>query len=233
MGYVLNTNVKGDGLPVHLVKVLLDSYEIPYLIETGSAGGDSARLAASMFSKVWSVELVKDRAETKDAPTNVTFLEGDSVAHLPEIIQELKELKQGKKKQYVLFYLDAHFCGDEPNTLEYPECPVLDEIKCIGEYGEDALIIIDDARLFFGSPPHPNDPTQWPSVCEIFHLLKEKFPFHHITITDDYILCISHHLKATLDKEWRDNFKVRYPNPEDKLKQQVKDVHTAFKKYIE
>lgn len=232
MGYILNTGVKSDGLPVHLVKVLVDNYHVPFFIETGSAGGDSARLAATMFQKVWSIELVKDRADTKDAPSNVTFLEGDSVEHLPEIIQELLSRNPKKEQQFVLFYLDAHFCGDTPNELPYPECPLLDEIKCIAEYGEDALIIIDDARLFFGSPPYPNDPTQWPAVCDIIILLREKFPFHHITITDDYILAVSHHVREAIDKEWRDNFKIRYPNPQDKLKQQVKDVHKALIDYI-
>lgn len=233
MGYVLNSLVKGDGLPFHLVKPLLDKYDIPFLVETGSAGGDSAKAASPMFQKVWSIELIKGRAETKDAPSNVKFLEGDSIRHLPEIIEELNDLRDGKKRQHVLFYLDAHFCGDTPNETGYPECPLLDEINCIAEYGEDASIIIDDARLFFGSPPHPNDPTQWPSVCDIFILLKEKFPFHHITITDDYILAVSLHLRDAIDKEWRDNFHVRYQSSSDKLKQQVKDVYKAFTKYIE
>lgn len=227
MGYQL-PGVSGDGLPQHLVKPMVDNFDIPYLVETGSAGGDSARAASTIFEKIWSIELIKDRPGTKDTPSNVTFLEGDSVELLPKIIKELIELKAEKKTQYVLFYLDAHFCGDEPNTLDYPECPLLEEIKCISEYGEDAVIIIDDARLFFGSPPYPNDPTQWPSISEIFWLLQNFFPYHHTTITDDYVLCIPLHLKDVVDKEWRDRFHIRYPNAQDKLRSQVKDVHHAF-----
>ena len=233
MGYVLNSGVKGDGLPEHLVRPLVENHDIPFFVETGSAGGDSARLASTIFQKVWSIELIEGRAEIKDCPNNVTFLEGDSIEHLPKIISELKELKGGKKRQHVMFYLDAHFCGDTPNETDYPECPVLEEINCIAEYGEDAIIIIDDARLFLGSPPHPNNPTQWPPIADIFSLLKEKFPYHHITITDDYILAISLHTRETIDKEWRDNFYIRYPNEKDKLKQQTKDVYKAFKNYIQ
>jgi hypothetical protein len=110
---------------------------------------------------------------------------------------------------------------------------LLDEIKCVAEYGEDAVIIIDDARLFFGSPPHPSEPTEWPSICDIFHLLKEKFPYHRITIVDDYVLAIPIHLRHTIDKEWRDRFHIRYPNDADKLKVQAKDVYNAFIKYIQ
>jgi len=231
MGYKTNGVVSG-GLPIHLVKPLLDNHEILYFIETGSAGGDSAKLSATMFEKVWSIELIKDRTLIDDKPDNVIFLEGDSVALLPSIVQELLTLKGEKEHQYVLFYLDAHYSDIVPNESDYPECPVLEEIKAIAEYGEDAIIIIDDARLFFGSPPYPHDPTQWPSVSEIFWLLSNFFPYHRITITDDYILAIPLHLRDTIDKEWRDRFHIRYPSAEDKLRGQVKDVHSAFMEKI-
>lgn len=224
--------VETGGLPMHLVKPLIDNYDIPYLVETGSAGGDSARLASTMFKEIWTIELIENRAEVKDAPDNIYFLQGDSVELLPQIIEELKTIKGDKKNQYVLFYLDAHYSGDTPNESGYPECPVMEEIKAVAEYGEDAIIIIDDARLFFGHPPHPHNPQEWPTVCDIFHLLKEKFPYHHITTTDDYILCISHHTREAIDKEWRERFKIRYPNENDKLKTQVKDVYNALINYM-
>lgn len=231
MGYLLN-GVSDGGLPLHLVKPLIGNYDIPFFVETGTASGDSVRMVYELFKKVWTVELIKDRADTTDAPNNVKFIEGDSVEHLPKIIEELLLLKGEKERQYVLFFLDAHFCDDKPNETDYPECPVLEEIKCIGEYGEDAVIIIDDARLFFGSPPYPNDPTEWPSISEIFFVLKTLFPYHHTSITDDYIISIPIHLKDTIDKEWRDRFHIRYPNAEDKLRGQVKDVYKALIDYM-
>lgn len=224
--------VDTGGLPFYLIKPLVENHDIPYLCETGSAAGGSAKLAANVFKKVWTIELLEDRPETKDAPGNISFLVGDSVALLPEIIAELNELKGDNKRQFVLFYLDAHYSGNTPNESDYPECPLLEEIKAVAKYGEDALIIIDDARLFFGSPPYPHDSTQWPSICEIFHLLKECFPYHHITITDDYILAMSIHVMQTVDKEWRDRFAIRYPNAEDKLKSQVKDVYKSIIDYL-
>lgn len=232
MGYQTN-GVTTGGVPTHLVQPLLDNFKIPYFVETGTANGDSARWAASLFFKTWTIELVKDRAETKSFSDKIEFLEGDSTELLPEIIQELLELKGNQEHQYVLFYLDAHYSGDTPNESDYPECPVLNEIKAIAEYGEDAIIIIDDARLFFGSPPYPHDPTEWPSISEIFWVLQNFFPYHHITITDDYVLAIPLHLRKVIDDEWRGRFHIRYPNEKDKLKQQVKDVYKAFLNYIE
>jgi len=235
MGYMLNGCDTG-GLPVYLIKPMLEKHDIHFLVETGTAGGQSIREAANLFKKCWTIEVIEGRQDIEDAPSNVDFLVGDSAELLSGIIKELKVIKSKKPvagKQYVLFYLDAHFCGDTPNDTGFPECPLLDEIKSVAEYGEEAIVIIDDARLFFGSPPHPNDPTQWPSICDIFHLLKECFPYNHITITDDYILCIPIHVKETVDKEWRDRFHIRYPSESDKLKGQVKDVYKALINYIQ
>lgn len=239
MGYMLNGVLTG-GLPDHLIKPMIDKYDIPYMVETGTANGDSARLAATMFKKVFTIELITDRPATESAQDNIEFLFGDSKKLLPEIVNELFILKSTKERQYVLFYLDAHYSDIVPNESDYDECPLLQEIRCVAVYGEDAIIIIDDARLFFGSPPYPHDPTEWPSMCEIFILLKSKFPYHHITITDDYILAIPIHCREAIDKEWRDRFHIRYPNEKDKLREQYKEVwkdirghYSEFLKYVE
>lgn len=216
------------GLPTHLVKPLVDNHDIPFFIETGTASGESARLAATMFQQVYTIEVIEERAEIKDAPHNIYFLRGDSAELLPHIIEDISKYKCDKEHQFALFYLDAHYSGDTPNESGYPECPLLDEIRSVAKYGEDAIIIIDDARLFFGQTPYPHDPREWPSICEIFILLKECFPHHYITITDDYVLAIPIHVREVIDKEWRDRFDIRYPNAEDKLRGQVKDVHKAF-----
>lgn len=227
MGFMTN-GVTTGGLPDHLIKPLVANYDIPFLVETGSASGDSARLAATIFKKVWTIELLEDRPEIENAPDNVSFLVGDAIKILPEIVNELISLKGEKESQYVIFYLDAHYSDIVPNTTGYPECPVLSEIKAVAEYGDDAIIIIDDARLFFGHPPYPHDPSEWPSINEIFWLISNSFPYHHITITDDYVLAIPLHVRDVIDKEWRDRFHIRYPNDKDKLRTQVKDVYKAF-----
>jgi hypothetical protein len=231
MAYMLNGCNTG-GLPEHLVKPLVEKYDIPFFVETGTAGGMSVRVAAKLFKKCYTIEIVTDRPDIENAPSNVDFLFGDSAELLPEIISELLILKGDKEKQYVLFYLDAHYSGDTPNESGHPECPVLDEIKCIAEYGEDAIIIIDDARLFFGRPPYPHNPSEWPSICEIFWRLSNSFPYHHITITDDYVLAIPVHVREVIDKEWAERFNIRYPNDKDKLRGQVKDVYEAFIKDV-
>lgn len=242
MGYKTNGCATG-GLPIHLVKPLIDKYEIPVFCESGTANGDSARWASKNFFHVYTIEIIEGRQDRKDEKDNIKWFVGDSAELFPNIIKEIKEWRfNGNEKQpYVLFYLDAHYSDDVPNETGYPECPLLKEIECISKYGYESIIIIDDARLFLGQPPHPHNPEEWPSIKEIFLLLNEKFPYHHITITDDYILAIPLHVRDVVDKEWRDRFHIRYPNEDDKLRGQVKDVYKAFlrdvyepfKKYIE
>jgi len=231
MGYKTN-GVDTGGLPMHLVRPLLGKYKIPFFVETGTASGDSIRAIYQRFLKVWTVELIEGRQE-ESAHDNIKWMVGDSVQLLPQIIEELKNQPAYNSEDcYTLFYLDAHYSDDVPNDSGYPECPLLKEIECVAENGYRSIIIIDDARLFLGQPPHPHNPEEWPSVLEVFMLLKEKFPYHHITITDDYILAIPLHVRDVIDKEWRDRFHIRYPNAEDKLRGQVKDVHSAFMEKI-
>lgn len=232
MGYKAN-GVDTGGLPMHLVTPIIEKYHVPYFIETGTAGGESARLGATMFYKVWTVELIEDRQEISEED-NITWIVGDSVTNLPLIIEQIKLPAGSKERQFALFYLDAHYSDIVPNESDYPECPVLKEIECVAQYGEDAIIIIDDARLFFGNPPYPHDPREWPSLMEIFMLLNEKFPFHHTTITDDYIISVPLHVRDVIDKEWRDRFDERYPNDEERLRIEMRNVHNHLKaKYAE
>lgn len=222
MGFKLN-GVNSEGLPVDFIKVLQGARTIKYLIETGTAGGNSICEAAKLFEQCHTIELIEGRY-TGEEIENVKFHIGDSVTLLPEIIESLDGF-------YALFFLDAHYSDPEPNTTDIPECPVLYEIKAISVY-ENALIIIDDARLFLGAPPYPLDPRQWPGIVQVFEALKEAFPLHYITLLDDYVLAVPTHFHGAVEREWLDRFYIRYPSAKDKLKTEVKNVYDAFKNYV-
>jgi hypothetical protein len=222
MGFKLN-GIKTEGLPEHIVRIFTRNYDVPILVETGTAGGNSIRVAADIFKKCYTIELILDRPELIYAE-HVHFRIGNSVDVLPEIISEFVG-------EYVFFFLDAHFCDSVPNTTGIKECPVLDELKIISRY-QKCIILIDDARLFFGHPPYPADPRDWPMIEDIFAETKKLFPDHHTTIVDDYILVYPHVMGSPVIAEWTSRFNIRYPSAEDKLKSQVKDVYAAFKKYV-
>lgn len=225
MGF-LSQMVKTSSIPVDLVKRLITNFEVPYFVETGTAGGDSLRVMARLFQKCYSIEIVNERYETlkqSEWPDNVELYQGDSVEFVTQISSRLSS-------GYTLFWLDAHYSDNTPAAEGTIECPLLMEIEAISS--RKAIILIDDARLFLGPPPWPNDPRQWPYIEKIFSTIKAKFPWHYTTIIDDYIISIPDEMKETLDQEWRDNYRYRYPSEQDRIRMHTKEVYEYFLKFI-
>lgn len=225
MGYKLN-GCDTEGIPLYLLKPLLEYVSIPTIVECGTAGGDSIMAASKYFKKCHTIELIPNRARIGKPIKNIIWHTGNSVDILPQIISELD------KDEYCLFWIDAHYSDSTPNTSEYKECYILEELEIIyKEYGNRAIILIDDARLFMGHPPSPCDPRDWANLGEIFKVLNQ-FEFHINTVIDDYILSYPDSVQDPLNTEWRTRFNTRYPSAEDKLKSEVKNVYSALKNYI-
>jgi len=97
-------------------------------------------------------------AELKASP-NATRLRGSTLDHLPSLASSV----QGP----TLWYLDSHWPGLGPKLG--PECPLLDEIDILAKRLTivNDVILIDNAGLFFHSPPPPHEPDQWPTIVEV------------------------------------------------------------------
>lgn len=221
MGY-LHNGVKTGGVPIGFIKRFVDAYDIKIFIETGTAGGQSAQDAAQIFETVHTIEIVEGRSNVW-CPENVSFYIGDSA-------KLLKNISSPFKGQRIVYWLDAHWSEPYEAPEEVAECPLLDEIASIK--GHDALVLIDDARLFFGAHPHPGDPRKWPKFQQVFAYLRESFPKHEITIVDDYIVAIPDYMTDTFHTEWRERFKQRYPEEIDKIKANAKFVYDHFMNFI-
>jgi hypothetical protein len=222
MGYRSN-GVNTGGLPIDYIKPFVDEYGIKVFIETGTAGGDSVRKAANIFEHCHTIELIEGRPDG-EFPENVFLHYGDSG-------EKLKEVAKPYKGQRVLFWLDAHWSENYESTDKSKECPLIREIQAIK--GHDALVLIDDARLFLGPHPWPADYRFWPQFQDVFNALRDSFPRHRITIVDDYIVAIPDYMDDTFRIEWWDRFKVRYPEEVDRAKSDLRRTIDYFKKFIE
>lgn len=220
MGYRTN-GIKTSGLPVEYVKRFADEYGIKVFIETGTAGGDSVRAAAMIFDTCHSIEVVEGRAEG-EFYDNITLHTGDSA-------QLLKEIAKPYKGQRICFWLDAHWSENFESTDKEHECPLLDEIQAIK--GHDALILIDDARLFLGPHPWPCDYRFWPSFQDVFIKLHDCFPRHKITVVDDYIIAVPDYMDDVFRVEWWERFSFRYPDKEE-LRKAANLVFDHFKELL-
>lgn len=240
MGFKVSNIVNTGGFPFYLIQGLKKEFTIDYWVETGTAGGLSVKEAAKHFKHCWTIELIKGRAKKEDFD-NVTWMEGNSVDLLPEILYELRLIKEKIPKQvdgtpnylYSIFWLDAHWSEPYKNDTQYKECYVMDELEILKTHEKDAIIIIDDARLFCGHPPAPNNPKDWPTIQDIFVKLKNDFPYNYSTIVDDYILSLPERMREPIDREWRQNYPIRYPSHEDSIRMQARNVVNEFKKYID
>lgn len=221
MGY-LHNGVKTGGLPIDFIKRFVDEYGIKIFIETGTAGGQSAQDAAQIFETVHTIEIVEGRSNVW-CPDNVSFYVGDSA-------KLLKPISAPFKGQRIVFWLDAHWSEPYESPEGVNECPVLEEIAAIK--GHDALVLIDDARLFFGAHPYPGDPRKWPNFKKVFLALMDSFPKHEITIVDDYIIAIPDYMRDTFHVEWRERFSIRYPEAIDRVKMEMKNTFDYLKKFI-
>lgn len=224
MGY-LHNGVKTGGLPIDYIRRFVDEYAIKVFIETGTAGGNSVRAAAEIFDFCHTIEIVHNRpVDLISFPDNVTLHEGDSAVLL-------KGIAKPYKGQRIVFWLDAHWSEPYEAPADVEECPLLKEIAAIK--GHDALILIDDARLFFGAHPHPGDPRKWPRFDVVFTYLRECFPRHMISIVDDYIIAVPDYMMDTFHTEWRERFKERYPEEIDRVKMEMRNSFEYLKKFIE
>ena len=92
-------------------------------IETGTFLGQSTREFANLYDTVHTIELDKDLSEfaekgmKNDGYENITCWVGDSAQILPRLITDYNKNFSDKK---VLFYLDAHWSGDE-SVVEYKD----------------------------------------------------------------------------------------------------------------
>lgn len=227
MGFTLNNIYTGMSIPQDLVLRIQDIAHIPYFIETGTAGGESVKWASGYFEECWTIEADQTREIDKSAE-NVHYHAGNSEEVLPSILLEDK-LKD--KNTPIFFWLDAHWCEPYQNNTGRKECYLIEEIEALRDR-PNVVVLVDDARLFAGPPPYPNDPRDWPRLDTIFFKLHECLPSHMITVVDDYIVAVPQSLVPVIDQEWVDNYKLRYRSEDQLLWESVNITHKAFLNYI-
>jgi hypothetical protein len=190
-------------IPESLVLNLVKNNNVKNFVETGTYKGNSSFWAAIHFDNVFTIELNKELYEEtssrKDAPKNITFLQGNSKVVLPELVNTL----DGQS----IFWLDGHWCMGAGGKED--ECPLMNELMAISKT-KDSIILIDDARCFLGPLPPPHNANDWPRIDEIFSLIRNYFPDYTSTIVEDVIVAVPASVKQNLDDYWQNNYNRIY-----------------------
>jgi hypothetical protein len=167
----------------NLVSCLAQKFAIRQFIETGTSGGDGAAWAAKVFPSVTTVEI---NGEFRQAAmrkyghlSSITFLLGDSIKVLPQVVPGLKGP--------AFFWIDAHCGGGNFGPEDY--CPLLKELEIIATSPHPHFIFIDDARAFVAPPPPPFNADCWPQLADVLAAARAKHPYYCVVI-HDIVMCV-------------------------------------------
>ena len=160
------------------LELLKDSYKnYPIFIETGTLVGGTTFAMEPLFEKVYTIEVSEkyhNLTKNKYNGNKIEFILGDS----SKVFETLLPTLEGK----VIFFLDGHWSsGDTGKGAK--DCPLIEEITHINNlYKNEAIIIIDDYRLF-GKSLSSGVAEDWSGIHKdiLINILKNR-------ITDVYHL---------------------------------------------
>lgn len=168
-----------QGPPEAIVLQLMQRYQVPTFVETGTFLGSTARWASQHFQHVYTIEFAESIYQQALAAhgqiEHISFLYGHTREKLAEVVAQLATP--------AIFWLDAHWSAGATYGVN-DECPIADELAIILGAGQQHFILIDDARLFLAPPPQPHQAAQWPDIAAIMGQLNAHGQRYTVVLED-------------------------------------------------
>jgi len=126
------------------LNLLQDDYtKYKYFIETGTYRGKTIFSLEPLFDKLYTIEFSEkyyNDTKNKYGGNKINFILGDSSIIFEHLLSSITEK--------CIFFLDGHWSGADTGHSK-KDCPLEEEITHINNlFSNDAIIIIDDVRLF-------------------------------------------------------------------------------------
>jgi hypothetical protein len=171
----------GPQLSSDLMQKLIEDFKVDILIETGTWGGETARKASPLFREVYTVELSHELFQQVSPSFNLFLNIHAFEAHSPVFLKEILPKLEGR----ILFWLDAHWCGDHTARLG-KNTPIKEELEAIRESGlKNGIILIDDVRCFHNLPEEVIGYGGYPTIHEIKQLILSINPDYEFWLLGD------------------------------------------------
>lgn len=126
-----------------LQKLQDDYRNYPCFIETGTLNGNTTFALEQYFNKIYTIEFSEtyyNNTKNKYNGNKINFLLGDSSIVFNSLLPNITDK--------CIFFLDGHWSSGDTGRSE-KDCPLEEEIICINNlFKNEAIIIIDDFRLF-------------------------------------------------------------------------------------
>lgn len=194
--FIRSREPKTMALDTAFLAMIADASDPINFIETGTYLGDTVETALKHFPFVHSVELSKELFEKAQKRfvnnKNARLYHGDSIEMLPSIIKKCKDK--------TVFFLDAHFsmgttAKGKTNT------PIITELEKIKKSSmKDAIIIIDDARMFYEPLINPANTFMegYPTLNQIVEKILEINATYQCAIVYDTLIAFPAKEKITI-----------------------------------
>lgn len=174
-------------IPRPLVALLCNGIKINNFVETTHEYNDeTTQWASSLFDKVY---VLGTKAKNNK---NISVQEGDSEKLLSDLLNA--DLKGDS-----IFYLNSH---SEKYSRLKEELSVLKKI-------EQPIIFINNAHYLYANTPHVAQ-ENYPTLDQVFALIKEFFPKSTITIIDGVIVCVPEELSGVISSFWAKTYEERF-----------------------
>ena len=159
-----------------LKKIQTDYKNYTNFIETGTYKGHTILHMEQYFSNLYTIEIKKEfyeNVKNKYKGNKINFYLGDS----GDVFTKLLPNINGKS----IFFLDGHWSAGNTGKGK-KDCPLYEELTGImSNHTDEAIIIVDDVRLFGKGPNKGNDICNWEeiNIDNILKIVKDRMTNHY------------------------------------------------------